>query len=223
MLSSRMFALLLVSWAMGWASISSAQTFRDDFDGNAVDTALWVVEPGDGQVTVDGGVITLSCAGSTFPVVTSRIDPFPPGDFRVRVGMQYLSQSSCGDGFGAMDNFWEDYNTGTACRPFLIWQDPGGLYAHAGSAGAAMQIPGDTAYHLFEWTYLNGTYEFSMDGVVRASGGCAPRATQLFFGHPHPIGCSPWTSFAIDFIEVSPIGATAMQRTTWGEVKELYR
>jgi hypothetical protein len=156
--------------------------------------------------------------------VTTRNDPFPPGDFRVLVGMQYLSQAFCGDGIGTMDNFWENYRGGTACRPFLLWQDTGGLYVYTGSAGpTGLLPPPETGYHLYEWVYMNGEYQFSMDGMLRASGGCAPRATSLFFGHPHPIGCSPWTSFAIDFVDVSPIGATAAPPTTWGRVKSIYR
>jgi hypothetical protein len=62
-----------------------------------------------------------------------------------------------------------------------------------------------------------------MDGVVRATGGCAPRATSIFFGHPHPIGCSPWTSFAIDFIDVEPAGATSTAQQSFGSVKAHYR
>jgi len=174
-------------------------------------------------VVVSGGFVMLSCAGSEFPVVTSRSNPFPQGDWDLHVGMQYVSQAPCGDGFGAVDNFWEDYY-GVACRPFLLWQDNGGLYVYAGSSGSTpIAPPPDLGYHVVEWTYLAGQYQFLIDGVPRASGGCGPPATRIFFGHPHPIGCSPWTSFSIDFIDVAPFGATPTATMSWGKLKQIYR
>lgn len=210
--------------ALVLGSNAHAQTFHDDFDGTALDPTVWSADPGSGQIVVANGVVTLSCSGPTFPVVTTRNDPFPSGDFRVRVGMQYVSQGFCGDGFGTMDNFWEDYY-GTACRPFLLWQDSGGLYVYTGSSGpTGLAPPPETGYHICEWVYMGGQYEFSMDGVIRASGGCAPRATSIFFGHPHPIGCGgPWSSIAIDFIDISPVGATPTRGVSWGGLKQIYR
>jgi hypothetical protein len=213
--------------SMTLVSISSASgpIFRDDFDGTSLDPAIWTVDMGDGQIEVGGGVVTLTCPGATFPVVTSVPGLFPAtGDFVVRAGMQYLSQARCGDGFGAMDNFWENYLGAGVCRPFLIWQDGAGVHVYSGSVGNTVLGPApDLNYHVFEWTYMNGTYYFSLDGAPRASGTCATRATQVFFGHPHPVGCSPWTSFAIDFIEVMPAGATEVLRASWSKVKAIYR
>jgi hypothetical protein len=217
------FALALLLLTL--PAIAHAQSFHDDFNGAALDTSIWSVDLGTGQVIVGGGVVTLTGAGATFPVVTTRADPFPPGDFRLRVGMQYLSQGFCGDGFGAMDNFWEDYYTGTACRPFLLWQDSGGEYVYSGGAGGTVIAPPpELGYHVYEWDYLAGQYQFLVDGVFRASGACAPRATSIFFGHPHPIGCGgPWSSFAIDFIDIAPLGATPARGASWGSVKAKYR
>jgi hypothetical protein len=207
----------LISGAAG------AQVFHDDFDGTALDPAVWSVEPGDGQVSVADGVTTLSCPGNTFPVVTTLNDPFPPGDFLVRVRLRYVSVAWCGDGFGALDNFWEDYY-GDACRPFLLWQDQLGWYSYSGGTGYYYIGPGpNTDYHVYEWIYLNGRYTFSLDGATLSSGDCAPRATRLFFGHPHPISCAPWTSFEIDYVHVEPTGATPTQKSTWGSVKARYR
>jgi hypothetical protein len=200
-----------------------ARAFHEDFNGSSLDTSIWTIDAGDGQVIVADGVVTLSCAGATFPVVTSRSNPFPPGDWDLRVGMQYVSQAFCGDGFGVMDNFWEDYY-GVACRPFLLWQDYSGLYVYTGSTGpTGLAGAPETGYHVYEWIYLCGQYQFLMDGVLRASGACAPPATSIFFGHPHPIGCSPWTSFAIDFIDISPMGPTPTAKTSWGRLKQIYR
>jgi hypothetical protein len=119
------------------------QSFRDDFDGTSIDTEKWGVELVDGGIVVSDGRAIFTGGMNSFPVMTTRINPFPPGDFRVVVGMP--------------------------------------------------------------------------------SGSCAPRATQVFFGHPHPISCAPWTSFAVDFIQISPIGATPVHRTGWGRLKTIYR
>jgi hypothetical protein len=206
------------------ATDASAQVFRDDFNGTSLDSNAWSLDPGDGQAVVVNGELVLSCSGRVFPVVTSIRDIFPAGDFVVRVGMRYLQQSFCGDGFGAMDNFWENYHTGIPCRPFLLWQDTGGLYTYTGSAVPTFVMPGaQTTPHVFQWAYVAGRYEFSMDGVIHSWGDCAPRATTVFFGHPHPIGCSPWTSFAVDFIEIGPLELTAAKSLAWGSLKQIYR
>lgn len=205
---------------------AGAQVFHDDFDGTALDPAVWSVELGEGQIVVADGVATLTCTGNPFPVATTKQDPFPPGDFLVRVRLRYVSVAYCGAGFGALDNFWEDYY-GTACRPFLLWQDGGGLISYTGSAGMNYRISSgpDTEYHVYEWTYVGGAYTFFLDGTMRSTGDCAPRATRVFFGHPHPIVCNrtDWTSFVIDYVHIEPFGATDTQQQTWGRVKTLYR
>jgi hypothetical protein len=138
--------------------------------------------------------------------------------------MKHVTTHVCGVGFGAMDNFWENYHGQQVCRPFLLWQDLGGLYVYTGSVGYTVLAPAPANdWHLYEWLYMNGQYQFSMDGIVRATGDCAPRATRVFFGHPHPVSCYPWTSMAIDFIEIVAQGAAADARTTWGGMKASYR
>jgi hypothetical protein len=212
----------LLCACLGYAS-AGAQSFHEEFEGQALDPAVWTVDLGDGQITVADGVATLTCAGSSFPVATSVNDPFPPGDFVVRVRLRYTSVVRCGDGFGSLDNFWENYY-GTACRPFLLWQDAFGWYSYTGNSAYHYIGSGpDTAYHVYEWTYVDGRYTFFLDGVSLSTGTCAPRATRVFFGHPHPIGCSPWTSFEIDYIHIEAYGATETTRPAWGGVKALYR
>ena len=202
---------------------AAAQVFHDDFDGTALDPTVWSVEVGDGQIVVADGVATLLCTGSTFPVATTVLEPFPPGDFRIRVRLRYVSVARCGDGFGALDNFWEDYY-GTACRPFLLWQDAGGWYSYTGSSGYYYIGSGPTTeYHDYEWTYIAGRYSFFLDGAMLSTGDCAPRPTRLFFGHPHPIGCSPWTSFEIDYVHIEPFGETGTEKAAWGSMKSRYR
>ena len=218
-----MWAVFALAMALHLPHQAQAQ-FRDDFNGSSLNQSVWIVAAGSGQVVVADGEVTLSSGGSVFPVVTSIEDVFPPGDFVVRVGMRYLSQAVCGTGFGAMDNFWENYRGDPVCRPFLIWQDGGGVHVYSGSASNTVLGPApDTAPHVFEWAYMDGRYDFVMDGVARSSGMCGVRPTRIFFGHPHPINCTPWTSFAIDFIEILPTGATRTSIASWARLKALYR
>src|SRR5262245_31607635 len=66
--------------------LAGAQVFHDDFNGDSLDPAVWSVDLGDGgQISVANGVVTVTCTGSTFPVTTTVEDPFPPGEFLVRV------------------------------------------------------------------------------------------------------------------------------------------
>lgn len=219
---ARLCLLICAGICLFLPSPAVSQVFHDDFDG-ALDPAVWSVELGDGQIVVADGVATLSCAGNTFPVATTMQDPFPPGDFLIRVRLRYVSVAWCGDGFGALDNFWEDYY-GTACRPFLLWQDASGWSSYTGSSGGSPigRAP-DAEYHVYEWTYIAGRYTFYLDSTMRSTGDCAPRATRIFIGHPHPIGCSPWTSFEIDYVHIEPLGATRTQAATWGQIKTIYR
>lgn len=215
--------LLVVLRSSGSAT---AQTLRDDFDGNALNPDKWVVDSASpSDVTVANGFMTLANSSSSFPVVTSKNNPFPDGDFRVRIGFRYVAQGFCGDGFGAIDNFWENYHGENVCRPFMLWQDSGGLYSYTGSVGGTVLLAApETSYHEVECTYVSGEYRLYLDGAFRASGACAPKATGLFFGHPHPISCGgPWSSLSVDYVEVSPIGATASGQHSWGKLKQLYR
>ena len=133
--------------------------------------------------------------------------------------MKYLSVALCGNGFGAMDNFWERYH-GSACRPFLVWEDMGGWYVYSGSPDHLhLSSAPTTDYHVYEWRFVNGSYELQIDGVTAMADGCAPRATSIFFGHPHPIACAPWTSFEVDYIHIEPMGATTTAAPTWAAIK----
>jgi hypothetical protein len=198
-----------------------AQTFHDDFSGTSLDPSVWSVELGAGQLTVGNGVASLTCTGNPFPVATTIADPFPDGDFAVTVGLKYQQVAYCGDGFGATDNFH-----GEGCSPFKLWQDSGGWYVYCGSQDYTLLSPSpNTDYHVYEWDYVNGYYLFFLDGVLVTGGGCAPRPTAFFFGHPHPITCNQtnWTSFQIDFVDIHPIGAVRTRAATWGRVKSTYR
>jgi hypothetical protein len=223
MMARRLFyASALLCLCLG-PELAGAQVFHDDFDGTALDPAVWSVDLGTGgQVVVADGVVTVTCTGNVFPVVTSVRDPFPPGDFLVRVRMRYNTVVQAGDGFGALDNFWGD--EGAACRPFLVWQDANVWLVEAGGPMYLLDPRPDTQYHVYEWTYVAGRYAVDLDGTTLSVNDCALRPTRLFFGHPHPIVAGPpWTSFEIDFVHVEPFGATATQQPTFGAVKARFR
>jgi hypothetical protein len=222
---TRATAFFCASWGLLCLALAPesarAQVFHDDFDGTALNPAVWSVELGEGQIVVADGVATLTCTGNPFPVATTIQDPFPPGDFLVRVGLRYFGVEYCGDGFGSVDNFFTP-----GCRPFLLWQDSGGWYVYCGSSSYQLLTPTpQVGYHVYEWQYTSGQYSFALDGAVRMSGLCAPRPTGFFFGHPHPIACNrtDWTSFGIDFVHIEPLGATETPHSTWGSLKSVYR
>jgi len=202
---------------------AESQVFQDDFDGTALDPAVWSVDFGtDGQVVVADGVVKVTCTGNVFPVVTSVQDPFPQSDFVVSVRMRFNAVAQAGDGFGALDNFWGD--EGAACRPFLVWQDGNVWFVEAGGPMYLLGPIPDTQYHVYEWTYIGGRYTVALDGTTLSVNDCALRPTRLFFGHAHPIVAGPpWTSFEIDYVRVEPIGVTPTRPSTFGSVKARYR
>jgi hypothetical protein len=201
---------------------AGAQTFRDDFNGSSVNGSVWGVASGSGQVYVGNGEITLVGGGATFPAVITKHDPFPAGDYVVRVGLRYDSVAWCGCGVGSVDNFYPFFPQG--CRPFLAWQDSQGWYVYSGGTDYRYLGTGpETGYHEYEWRYVDGTHTFFLDGVSLRSESCAPRATAIFLGHLHPVSCSPWTSFSVDYVEVSPHAVTPTTRERWGRLKQIYR
>ena len=217
------FLLLAISF-----STSQAQVFHDDFDGDAIDTTKWNVYRGGGTVVVNNGTVTLSAPCNTqFPYITTKSNPFPPtGDFIVRVGFRYPAVNIGGNGFGF------DYNM----RGFGAWQDAcyspdnpqgcGGLRVAVGDRYPVYLTDRnviDTAYHVYEWTCLSGTYRFSLDGVLFLENVSSVRPDKFFFGHP-PYSYCNWTTQEIDFvhIEILPMPVSAEGRS-WDSIKTLYR
>ena len=208
-------------------SKARAQGLHDDFNGSELDTTIWSADRGNGDIVVGNGVMTLSSGGELFPLVITKKNPFPEGDFVVRVGCQYVSAARCGCGLGTTTNFYS-----ADCRPFVLWQDAvapeGAWYVYVGtSLRTFLPLAEHLDYHIFEWDRIDGVDLCLMDGVFVASSPCSLRPIDFFFGHPRPGGCDPdapyWTALAVDFIDISPLGPTDVHSTSWGKLKALYR
>lgn len=146
---------VLAATAIACGTEIRAQTFREDFQGAALDPNVWSVSLGDGAVTLESGWAVVMGGGGQPPVAITRVDPFPSGDFVVRVGAQYRSVAFCGDGFGALDNFFPFFPQG--CRPFLLWQDSAGWYVYSGGVPyTGLGASGELGNHVYEWRYFGG-------------------------------------------------------------------
>jgi hypothetical protein len=209
------------------AATSAASVFNDDFNGSTIDPTLWSVSTGGGTVTVAGGRVTLSApCGAEFPYVVTLGNPFPTeGDFVVRVGFRYRSVSLGGNGFGF------DYNM----RAFGAWQDSCSSPDNPAGCGGLRVAVGDlypiyltdrnsvdTAYHVYQWEYIAGTYRFSLDGTLVAQNTSTARPDKFFFGHPLYAYCN-WTTQEIDFVHIEALPVVPVEPETWGAVKDKYR
>ena len=197
---------------------AESQVFQDDFDGTALNPAVWSVDVGTGgQVVVADGVVTVTCTGNVFPFATTMQDPFPPGDFLVSVRMRYNTVVQAGDGFGALGMKapavrFSFGRTAADCSSkrvvrWSIWvQDRIRSITSTNGPTSTAVMP------------LPSMAQLSRSMIAQ----CAP--TSLFFGHSHPIIAGPpWTSFEIDYVRVEPTGATPTQKMSWGKVKAAYR
>ena len=216
--------MLALSSQLGLSS-ANAQVFHDDFNGTTLDPGHWVVA-GGGTITVSGGTATLAAPcvvgepGVLFPYVTTLNNPFPAtGDFLIRVGFRYPDPQAGGNGFGATNGFI----LGQSGIGFWLWQDFGeGLRAACGETVVPLAAAPEANYHVYEWRYIGGVYQFYVDGVLKASAASSFRPTGFFFGHP-PFDYCPWTTQQIDFVHVEPLGVTAVAGSSWGRLKAMYR
>ena len=80
--------------------------FAEEFDGSALDSARWVIDPGEGTITLSGSFMELkSGATNKFPYVKSSdtAKVFPgTGDFTLILKMQYTQVTGHGTYFGAL-------------------------------------------------------------------------------------------------------------------------
>lgn len=204
----RFFVALLavVLAACGCAKKTTAPTpeptehaFHEDFnptnDGK-IDPTRWNLSLGDGAAGLTGGTLTLENYGTgDFPYLTSKVNPFPTeGDFVLRVGVRYPRTPGAGTGFGP--NWW-------IRGGFWVWNDYNGFSAQVGDSSVTLTRH-DTAYHVFEWRCVGGTYSMTVDGESKGSSNSGFRPNSIFFGHP-PYESSTWTTLEIDFVHIDPL------------------
>lgn len=195
--------------------------FRDDFDGTSLGAA-WVVNQNGGQITVGGGVVSISGSGSTFPYVRNGIALIPAGDFTLEFRMKYDAVAGRGTGIrwsvGAPANGGSGLCTGIGPSAFGVWQDTGVghlnlVYAHSDpctETSVALGGGTDLGWHVYAFSRSGGTYSLSVDGT-QAWTGTDPYANNfpfdLWFGNPMNAGfAGAWSSISLDYVAVTRQG-----------------
>jgi hypothetical protein len=213
--------LVLAVLMMAHADAAWAGTFREDFDGPSLDPAKWSFSPGEGGLTFVDGTVILSSPGGRFPFITPLGNPFPDGDWSLRVRFRFPSVAACGNGLGST----RDGADPMSQSGFALWQDTGwGMRVAVGDMDPVNLVAGaDTSFHEYEWDRLGRTYLFYFDGAFVGSDESDLSPTSFFFGHPQFVTCGTWTSQQIDVIQITSAGPTPTQRITMGRLRSYYR
>ena len=193
--------------------------FSDHFDGSTIDTAKWSVQSNGGSVTVANSYVSLSSDGSSFPLVTSAVNPFPAsGDFAIEFDIQYTRIEGWGTGFWISKGPFEPSENNLGANVMQVWAQVDG------NVGAVyMGILGNSIYkseyHWNPYGPLNsnalrfrlqctkGLYTVYLNGVALASIQSPLRPDTVGFGHPPAFWvprpwAGQWTSFKINSIRM---------------------
>ena len=217
----------------------STSLFSDNFQSSHLDSKLWAVQTNvnssgypayGGSIQVGGGSVSLSSYGSSFPSVTSAVNPFPEsGDFAVAFDITYTSIGGWGDGLWVSKG--NPFETASdVANPnvfdgaiFAVWGDDDYGAPHLWATGVHVFLFGDlvdnlptnwtypgpttSATYAFKLAYSLGTYTVFLNGNAIVSANSSLRPDVVGFGHPQ---CSwvpfantgPWSSFKIDYIRM---------------------
>ncbi len=235
--------VLLVSLAAELQAVEVAEAnsniiFSDYFDGTMLDSTKWIVQedtnmsgyPGyGGNVKVENSEITLSSNGSSFPYITSAVNPFASGDdFVLEFDFTYKGISDFGNGLwitnGPPRIFYNDTTKESATKTiFSLWADNNQSYTRSrisvtllGQEVWTSYITGwepNTPTYTFRLSYTDDTYTVFVDDIKMASAQSQLQPDSISFGHPPAIYVpfseahlqsllGQWTSFTIDYIQV---------------------
>ena len=213
-------ALLGIGALLAGPSRADSHLFREDFDGNAVDTTVWQVQPGDGLVHVENGTLTLSSPPGEFPSLVTRGDPLEAlTEYVIRARIRYPLVGCNGNGF-----FPQNVYSSPGCHVFRVWQDCHGWWVCAGSGVLKNIGSNETAYHVYEWQVSGGMATLLIDGLAVDSSPVDAVPVGLALGHLHPIfGNVGWTELQVDYIYVDIPTPTRSSSASWGRIKVLYR
>jgi hypothetical protein len=209
-------------------SMGSSLFFSDDFNGTTIDSGKWEILENvnggfGGNVTVAANSISLSSNGTSFPIITSAVNPFPEsGDFNVEFDIQYTHLDYLGSGLWISQGpFVPAWPNGALSSNILeVWSDSGESSANSCLCvtflGVAvynktiLTTPNDflnSSVFKVGLGYVTGNYTLTLNGEKIVSMQSELRADTIGFGHP-PISYIPfptpsdWTSFKIDSINV---------------------
>lgn len=212
--------------------------FFDDFAGSALDAALWEAFDNSQQLTVSGGTVSMSSDDSNgrFPYAITTTDPFPSGDFTLRVRMRHPSAAQLGVGLvldvgrpvnggspqedpGTLEvaGIWQDTSSNASLFAFFAPLD---TFVGAANDPLTSTIVGpapDLAFHDYEFTYdaCTRTMTVDVDGAFAgASAELVPRPRALWFGNPAVV-VGEWTHLELDEVEIVDESTST---TTWAEV-----
>jgi hypothetical protein len=208
--------------------------FSDHFGGSVVNSSKWAVQLNTnvsgypafgGLVKVANSTVSVSSTGSTFPCVTSRVNPFPTtGDFAVIFDFTYTRIRDFGDGLWFSNGPFIVAQNGSASSKVVLqlWADR--LNPNQGSV--RVNLLGQLAYQwviydsmpsyhkqTFKLSYYGGTYILTVDGIEVVSMPSQLRPDTIGFGHPPayylPFGSNQvditsdrWSAFQMDAIQV---------------------
>ena len=200
--------------------------FRDDFDGIALDPNRWTSFLNGGTIVVEDGLVKVYRGyGEAFPYIYAALEPFPPGDFAVKIRVRYTSGGPRGTGVQLVR--YLPVNSGLGCQfdPSLesglpiaaIWQGDGVVeVAHLDRPLGCWMAPWpqrnpvpvgsapQPESHAYEIRFVAGIISISVDGVdITSSTTVAERPHFLWFGNPATCWAGDWSGFEIDYIEVS--------------------
>jgi len=192
------------------ACSTASMAFREDFNG-PLDSSLWTVYSNGGNVSVSNGMLQLSTpvGTSAFPYVVLNTNPFPSGNFIMRVGMEYPSVGFFGDGLVAGTLAPTNGQVMSNYDQYRCWQ----YWADTNHS-----TTNNSNYHSFEWDYSNGLTAFYMDGVRQTPANDPIYSVQVFDpisrpstiwignGRPTPGNSTiAWSSVSIDYIDVTAV------------------
>jgi hypothetical protein len=233
--------LLSASFALTSFRSANAATapvlFSDDFNSPQLDNNLWSVQLNvnssgypayGGTIQVSDSAVSLSSYGSSFPCVTSAVNPFPEsGDFAIDFDIAYTQIGGWGDGLWISNG--QPFKTISVLpNPnvfgdtiFAVWSDDDYGNPHLWATGVHIFLLGNLVENLgVNWTYpgpttsqkltfkleyTGGTYEVFLNGAIIASAISNLRPDTVGFGHPEcnwvPFAnIGPWSSFEVDHI-----------------------
>jgi len=231
--------LLLIITGILIAPASGLSTvFSDHFGGTEVDTAKWSVQENTnmignpaygGSVQVAHSNIILSSIGSSFPCVTTAVNPFPTSsDFALVFNFTYKEISDWGNGLWISNGAFIDNGTSLFVASNVIFQLWAGNINY-NEAAIYVNLLNKQVYKtiIHGWEPSANTQTFSLqlcgtiytlfvDGVEVSSIESQLRPDTIGFGHPQayylPFTSNNvrsviggWSSFEIDYIQVLPL------------------
>ena len=193
--------------------------FRDDFDGDRLDPAVWNAFERDGRLLVRGGRLELLVPGlaATAPMVLPTRDILPPtGPYYVEARYAQLTP-------GRVLGFNLDYLPPTdpadpgLTEPFMRWVGSnGGLqlqFQTEGRPEPVLASAGTTTTkvpHRFRLEFDGASaYRAILDGAEIARIESRRRPTRLWFGPwpNRPVPATAWATLSVDAIEAGTLTA----------------